>query len=87
MRIEGRLMVSNHIIAIKEVDYENPELAFTQELSEALILLCKELSIPVPMWLSKNTKEFAHFHSTYFEAEQFYDQVNFDRFLLKLLEM
>lgn len=86
MVIEGRLLTSNHIIAIKEVEYSDPELRFSRELSEALIVLCKDLSIPVPLWLNKNTKEFAQFHSTFFDAEQFNESVNFERFQLKLLK-
>ena len=86
MVLEGKLFVANRMTDIKEIEYSNPELRFSAELSEALILLCKELDIPVPMWMKKNTHEFAAFRQTLFFAEQYTEKVRFDRFQIRLIE-
>lgn len=86
MVVEGRLYIANKIETIKTAEYSNPSLSFSQELGEALVLLCKNMDISVPLWLSKNTHEFAQFRSTNFNADQFNESVNFDRFQFKLLK-
>lgn len=83
MTLEGNVYVSNNLIGTKTIHYENPNVRFSQELSEALVLLCKELAIPVPMWLSANTQNFAQFHQTVFYSEQFAEEVLFDKFQIR----
>lgn len=85
MVVEGRLYVANKIDKITTAEYTNDDMSFSQELGEALILLCKKLDISVPLWLKKNTQEFAQFRSTNFNPDQFSESVTFDRFQLKLL--
>ncbi|MCQ2532236.1 MAG: hypothetical protein MJ093_05985 [Saccharofermentans sp.] len=86
MVVEGRLYSANKIMAIKTCEYSNEKLSFSQELGEALVLLCKNMEISVPLWLSKNTHEFAQFHSTNFNPDQFNESVSFDRFQFKMLK-
>ncbi len=86
MVLEGRTFISNRLIQLKEVHYENPEVSFSVELSEAIIILCREMDIPVPLWMKKNTHEFAAFHQTIFFDEQYPDKVKFDKFQIKMLE-
>lgn len=83
MILEGRLFVANRLTEIKEVEYTNDDLAFSMQLENALVLLCKELDIPIPLWLKKNTHEFAAFHQTLFFSDQFNEKVKFDRFQIK----
>ena len=83
MILEGRLFVANRLTELKEVEYTNDDLAFSMQLENALVLLCKELDIPIPLWLKKNTHEFAAFHQTLFFADQFNEKVKFDRFKIK----
>ncbi len=86
MRLEGRLFVSNKLTAIREVEFSDPSMKFSKELECALILLCKEMDVPAPMWMSKNTHEFAAFRQTVFFAGQFTDKVKFDKFQIKQTE-
>lgn len=86
MVLEGRLFVANRMTEIKEVEFSDPEKSFSGVLEGALILLCKELDVPVPMWLKKNTREFAAFHQTMFFKEQYTEKVRFDRFQIKWTE-
>lgn len=86
MKVEGRTFIGNNIINVKIVEHENPDVRFAKELEESLILVCRELNMPCPMWLSKNTHEFAAFRQTMFYAEQFNQEVSFDRFQFKLID-
>lgn len=86
MRVEGRLFRESVILAVEFIEYSNEDLRFSKELENSLILLCRKLDIPVPMWLEKNTQEFAAFRQTIFFSEQFSQEVRFDRFQFKLCE-
>ena len=86
MVLEGRTFTGNRLLQIKEIRYENPDVGFSRELSEALIILCREMDIPVPMWMKKNTHEFAAFHITVFFDEQYPEKVNFERFQIKMTD-
>jgi hypothetical protein len=55
-------------------------------LEKALVELCKQMDIPVPMWMKKNTKEFAAFGQTIFFREQYTENIRFDRFQIRVIE-
>ncbi|MBR1796456.1 MAG: hypothetical protein IJ757_00350 [Clostridiales bacterium] len=84
MILEGRIFKGNRLLHIHEVKYENPKVSFSKELEEALIILCREMDIPVPMWMKKNTHEFAAFHQTIFFDEQYPEKVKFEKFQIKM---
>ena len=84
MILEGRTFKGNRLLDVKEVRYENPETSFSKELGEALVILCREMDIPVPMWMKKNTHEFAAFYQTIFFDDQYPEKVTFDRFQIKM---
>ena len=85
MKLEGRLFKGN--IALREavVERNDPQLTFTKELEALLIEICHELEAPIPLWLSKNTHEFAAFRQTIFFSDQFTERVFFDRFQIRLI--
>lgn len=85
MRLEGRTFRMNVVLNIHVVDHVNAKASFVKELDEALVQLCREMDVPFPLWLSKNTREFAAFHQTTFFEDQFPDKVPFDRFMIKLI--
>lgn len=84
MVLEGRLFVANRMTEIKEITTVDNNESFSKNLEQALILLCRELSIPTPIWMKKNTHEFAAFHQTLFFADQFTEKVRFDRFQITM---
>lgn len=86
MKLEGRIFKGNTILNVCVVVHENDKVRYSKELEETLIMLCEEMDIPLPMWLSKNTHEFAAFRQTIFFAEQYNQKVSFDRFQMRLLE-
>jgi hypothetical protein len=86
IKLEGKLFKANLMIADQTVTADGDGASFVRELEQALILLCKALEIPIPLWLSKNTREFAAFHQTIFFADQYTEPVTFDRFQIRWLE-
>jgi len=85
MRLEGKLFKGNLMIREIVVTRNDPELSFVQELEKALVDLCHTIDIPIPLWLSKNTHEFAAFRQTIFFSDQYTEEVHFDRFQIRLL--
>ncbi len=86
LTLEGRLFVANRMTEIKEVTTEDTDASYSKRLEKALIELCRQLDVPVPMWMKKNTKEFAAFGQTIFFREQYTENVRFDRFQIRVIE-
>ena len=84
MTLHGRLIKDCNPLRTATVKNENPGLNFHDLLQESFLMLCKDLNIPIPLWLDKNTKEFARFHKTFFPKEQFLEPMLFDRFELTI---
>ncbi|MCR4687996.1 MAG: hypothetical protein K5745_00430 [Saccharofermentans sp.] len=86
MKLEGKLFVGNRMTEMKEVVMPDRDGSFSKQLEEALIILCRELDVPVPMWMKKNTREFAAFYQTIFFKEQYTESVRFDRFQIRMIQ-
>lgn len=65
---------------------EEDALPFNDKLENCFIEVCSKLEIPVPLWLHKNTKEFARYRKTFFANEQFMEKVWFDKFEIRIEE-
>lgn len=86
MRLEGRLFRQNLMIRVATVEQvETSGRLFVEHLDQALISLCRQIDSPLPIWLEKNTHEFARFHQTIFFDGQFTEKIDFDRFQIRLL--
>jgi len=85
MRLEGKLFKANLMMREAVVTRDDPALSFVKELELALIDLCHVLDAPIPLWLSKNTHEFAAFRQTIFFSDQYTEIVHFDRFQIRLI--
>lgn len=86
MILEGSLYMSNIMVAQATVEVENGDQRFSKVVETCLLRLVRELDIPIPLWLTKNTKEFARFHQTIFFRESFSETVKFDRFRIKWID-
>ncbi|HBN84756.1 MAG TPA: hypothetical protein DDZ89_13025 [Clostridiales bacterium] len=84
MNITGKLLKNNRIISMDQAINEDTSLNMTRQLEACLLDLCKSFNIPLPIWMKKNTKEFAHFKKTVFTSEQFLERVNFDSFVIEM---
>jgi hypothetical protein len=85
MKLEGRVFKSN--LLLREVTVEQPatQERWVTQLEHCLIEVCHRLEAPLPLWLQKNTHEFASFHQTIFFAEQFTESIHFDRLQIRWL--
>ncbi len=86
MKLEGRVFKANLNLAERTVEKSEVGDSFVKDLEWCFVKLCRELDIPIPLWLVKNTSEFAKFRQTIFFAEHFTENVSFDRFQIKLLK-
>ncbi|HOQ00419.1 MAG TPA: hypothetical protein PK604_06250 [Acetivibrio clariflavus] len=84
MKLIGKLINGTTIVNEKAVEKEDDDLSFRDLLEANFIALCKELDISVPLWLKRNTTEFARFQKTFFTKDQFVESVKFDKFEIKI---
>jgi hypothetical protein len=85
MRLEGRLFLGNRSLGETVVESGGEGDGIVKDLDACIRLLCRDLEVPTPIWLQKNTREFARFHQTVFFEGQFTDRVPFDRFQIRWL--
>lgn len=85
VRLEGKVFAGGIVRAMAVAEDRDESRRFVSRLEECLRSLCRELAIPIPIWMKKNTGEFARFHQTVFVDEQFHEPVAFDRFQIRLL--
>ncbi|NLP15352.1 MAG: hypothetical protein GX383_12940 [Clostridium sp.] len=84
MILIGRIVKGTKTIRQSTFKEDDEGADFADLLEKGLIALCRELEIPVPLWLKKNTTEFARYRRTFFTSDQFVETVNFDKFEFKL---
>ncbi|MBN2851887.1 MAG: hypothetical protein JXQ23_04040 [Clostridia bacterium] len=84
MKLYGRLVKNNMPLNDKSVVNKDETIGFHDKMEQLFVDLCKELEIPVPIWLKKNTREIAQYRKTYFSNDQFLEKVYFDKFVLEL---
>ena len=84
MKLAGKLVKGTKTIKKAFFEENDSSLTYTDMLEECLIGLCKEMDTPVPIWMKKNTHEFAAFRKTFFTSDQFTEKVNFDKFEIRL---
>ncbi len=86
MKLEGRVFKANLMLREYTVSIPDSGERFTARLERCLVMLCHQLEMPIPLWLEKNTHEFARFHQTLFFADQFTEPIYFDRFQIHWIE-
>lgn len=84
MKLIGKLIEGTTVVSEKVVEKEDMDISFRDLLEANLIALCKEMDISVPLWLKRNTTEFAKFRKTFFTRDQFVESVKFDKFEIKI---
>jgi hypothetical protein len=86
MRLEGKVFKGHILLQIDAVQREDDDRSISMQLESCLIDLCRKMNVPIPLWLKKNTREFARFHQTIFFDGQFYEEINFDKFQIRWIE-
>lgn len=87
MRLELTTYIQDRIRAQVAVELREAQAdeSFVQVLQAALIQGCRALNIGLPIWMDRNTREFARFRQTLFFEGQFIEAPAFDRLQVRLL--
>ncbi len=86
MRMVGKLYKGTVTLEEQITEVDEALGSYQDRLEKCLMDVCQKLSIEVPLWLSKNTREYVRFRRTSFNADQFFNPVNFDRFEIRILD-
>jgi hypothetical protein len=85
MTLHGRLVLGRKAVYARDAeDGLGAGATFRDRLEACLVRFCKDADAPVPMWLEKNTREFARFGKTSFGRDQFAEDVPFDFFEIRV---
>jgi len=84
MRIVGKLIKGTITLSEQVYEVDDSEGSYQDRLEKSLVGVCNLLKIEVPMWLSKNTREYVKYRRTSFNADQFLNPVLFERFEIKV---
>ncbi len=77
MRFWAKIMQDNHLI--KDYTCEiNGEESRTMKVFKALEESCRQLDLPVPIWLKPNVKDFQKIARTRFRQDSFVESISFD---------
>lgn len=87
LQLEGNVFVGNKRLGSYTVIVsEDERLPLSKRLDTSLLELCKSMNVPLPVWLKKNSREFARFRQTIFFPDQFTGTVPFDQFQIRFFE-
>ena len=57
-----------------------------EDAHAALVEFCREYDIPSPIWLGKQEREFENFRLTSFAAENFMEDIDFQKLEIEFLD-
>lgn len=86
MKMIGKLIKGTTVLSEETVEAADSLGSYQDRLEHCLVEMCRRLSIEVPLWLSKNTREYVAFRRTSFNADQFFNKVCFERFEIRIIE-
>lgn len=86
MRMVGKLYKGTVTLEEQITEADETQGSYQDRLEKCLMDVCQKLNIEVPLWLSKNTREYVRFRRTSFNADQFFNPVKFDRFEIRILD-
>lgn len=65
---------------------DNDDIPLYEKRDKCVNEICKRFDISVPIWLDKHKKEFAEFKTVTFYAEDFIDEIDFDKLEIELVD-
>ena len=86
MKMNGRLFHGPAVLREVTAEVSDGTGGYQDRLEQLLVEVCRGLSVAVPMWLSKNTKEYVRFRRTSFGKDQFFEEVHFERMEIRVEE-
>ena len=77
MRFWAKVIKDNHLL--KDTTFEDPEPdTRTAKVFRALEECCRQLDLPVPIWLKNNVKDFQKVARARFRQDSFIEAIDFD---------
>lgn len=86
MKLYGKIIKERKTMREEVAINTDDNVPFHDKLEKCLVEVCKKLDCQVPLWLEKNTKEFAMYRKTFFSKEQFMENVWFDKLEIRVVE-
>lgn len=81
INIWGKIFIDEKISKHCVVHIEPAKCSFFDMIKQ----LCERLDIPTPVLLNKHVLDFNKFSMTLFKAEDFIENINFDKFIVEYL--
>ena len=85
MRFWARIFHENHLLRDQTAEITGPE-SRTAKVFAGLELCCRELDLPVPIWLKNNVKDFQRVAKTRFRQDSFIESIDFDYLEFQVIE-
>ena len=85
MKLYGQAVKGRLVMADTVAQNDERELSFQTRLEKCFVQVCRDFDVSVPMWIDRNTSEFVNFKRTIFHAEQFIDEIKFDRLVIEMV--
>ncbi|WP_461204282.1 hypothetical protein [Clostridium sp. DL1XJH146] len=85
IKILGTIIKNNKIIS-EEIVISRDEGNYQEKLKECIVDICYRLDIEKPYWLPRNLKEYNKKSKTYFNKDNFVDEIRFDKFIIEEID-
>ena len=85
-RLWGKIWKSNHMLADTVACSDEAGLNRTRKVLNGLETICRELDLPVPIWLEQNISEFQRVSKTRFRQDSFIEEIPFDYLEIQVIE-
>jgi len=79
-KIKTNKIINSFVVKNKE------EISLDEKKDKCLKEICLKLDISVPIWLKKHELEFSQFKYVIFTAQDFIDEIDFDKLEIELLD-
>ena len=79
-KIKTNKIINSFVVKNKE------EISLEEKKDKCLKEICQKLDISVPIWLKKHELEFSQFKYVIFTAQDFIDEIDFDKLEIELLD-
>jgi hypothetical protein len=84
-KLWAKKIKSNKIIGSITIK-NNEDISFSHKTDKSIKEICQKFDLSVPLWLEKHRTEFSEFKYVTFEADDFIDDIDFDKLEIELIE-
>ncbi len=86
IKISGTIIKNSKIIN-EEIVVSSDQGSYQEKLKKCIIDICYTLDIEKPYWLPRNMNEYNKRSKTYFNKDNFVDEIDFDKFIIEEIEI